>query len=102
MSYILLEYSCGACGDTVESLERRSEVSAEQPCPCGGVLARCLSAPKVMTVWGAAVSQGKSDERPPGVRDTSKLAEGQKWSEFKAERKKDQQERRFKQLRAVL
>lgn len=100
--WFLVEFFCEACGQTVESLERRSEVPASKPCECGATSVLCVSAPKIGTVWGAAVSTGKSDERPPGVVDTSVLADGTKWSEWKARRAKERVERRWAANRAAI
>ena len=94
MSWLLLEYRCD-CGVTIESLERRGEEPPTLPCRvCGGTADRAISAVRSKTVWGAAVSTGKSDPPPPGVMDTRGLAEGMSYAEFRQRRRQDRIERR--------
>lgn len=71
MSWIMVEYHCGICGHTFESLEKRPpEVSYK--CPnedCEARAFRCISPVKGKTVWAWA-ERGSIDEPPPGAFST--------------------------------
>jgi hypothetical protein len=71
----LQEFQCTRCPQTTESLERSAEMPDSIPCACGGNAERCISAPKVKTVWAWCDRQvGPKDECPPWSYDTEHLA----------------------------
>lgn len=100
MSWLMTEYLC-RCGHRTESLEVRGDVSTSVPCEaCGRRASRCLSSPKVKTVWASAATQGRSDPPPsPTAMDTRAIWEGQTVKEWRKERKKVWQEHDRKQRR---
>ena len=78
----MIEQNCEACGRVVENLVRVTCLDIADPCPCGaGELVRCMSAPKVKTVWAWVTPQsGPREEPPPGAYDTEHLAhDGMSW-----------------------
>lgn len=91
---ILYDYRCTSklCGYMHESLEHYE--IREKPCPeCGAPAIRAMPAPKVRTVYGAAVSYGGREAPPhPGMMDTRSLAEGESYSSWKARRQKARSE----------
>jgi hypothetical protein len=82
VSYIVIEFLCPA-GHRAASLEDRAEVRERRPCECGEVGERTISAPR-LKVPVSSVSRGKADERPEGVPDTSLLAEGMPYDEWRS------------------
>lgn len=83
MSLIAREYLCPA-GHRHAAIVPRSEDPLETACGvCGEVAERVISAPR-LKFPRASVTRGKSDERPPGVPDTSLLADGMPRSEWEA------------------
>jgi hypothetical protein len=82
MSYIALEYLCPA-GHRSASLEPRADPRQTRDCDCGATASRTISAPRVKIPIATAATRGKSDERPPGVPDTSLLAEGMPYREWR-------------------
>lgn len=98
---MLREFFCDTCTLLVESLEKRGAEDSEKPCGCGGRQRRCMSAPRPATVWGA-VATGKSDERPPGVMDTSALADGMPYTEWRKKRDNMIRDERYSALKQAM
>lgn len=72
-----------------------------EPVACGLASPWRISSPhpKVLSVpCFAAVRGGDMKDRPPGMLDTRKLADGQSMKEWKGEREKERLERRHQQL----
>ena len=84
MSYLMVEYLCAGCG-RFESLESRPAPESTVHA-CGEQAPRVVSAVAVKLPYGT-VSQGVNEERPPGVMDTSKLADWMSMADWKADRK---------------
>lgn len=102
MSWRLIEFECPDHGRFEELLPRsEAALTSSHGCPsCGAVSDRIISAPKAGTVWGAAVSRGKSDPRPnPGVLNTESLADGRKYSDWKKERREFRAEERRREIK---
>ncbi len=82
------EYLCPACG-RVESLERRPPPPAIACPSCGKRSTACVSAVASKTCWASAGTQGKPEPPPrPTATNFIPLGEGQKKSEWQAQRKK--------------
>lgn len=94
---ILRDWKCHDCEWIFESLEDRGAVLIRCP-DCGGDAIPQISGTHAGTVWGAAASQGASQERPSWAMDTRKLAEGQTWRQWKRERQKQRAEERRKEF----
>lgn len=61
----LYEYSCDACGETIEALQRFSDPPLEKCSSCGGNLERLVSAPAIQfkgTGWYVTDYGNKSDQ----------------------------------------
>lgn len=94
---ILLDFRCRSCGEAFESLERRPP-PAETGCECGGTADRIVSAVHFKQQLASAAKQGAPEEPPPGAMDTRALAEGQRFSEWKRERRKGLAKRRLDEV----
>ena len=82
-SFICIEYGCAVCGQRFDSLEDRAEPAASLP-HCGQPAPRVVSAP-MGRVRGTEVIRGESDRPPPGAMDTSALADGMPYKEWRAQ-----------------
>lgn len=132
MSFILVEYVCPGCGERFESLEERPaptekihrcgyvESSAPgvlqkgplRPHHAGNGIDRvkwgkaelAISAPKPQIVSRppTPVARGKSDPLPPRALNTSPLADGMKYREWRKRRSEMWQNERFKQVKREL
>jgi len=85
MSWIMVEYLCPEHG-RFESLEVRPAPSS-RACECGSSADLAVSAVSCKMPYGEIVARGENDERPPGVPNTEKLADGMSYSDWKKERK---------------
>lgn len=102
MSYINLDFYCGDCDATTnETVERPPPPS--YPCEiCGRLAERCLSAVRFKTPL-VTVKTGKSDGPPsPLAMDTSPLADGMPYYEWRQKRDKVFDEERRRKLREKL
>lgn len=88
MSYILLEYLCGVCGERFESLEDRGNPSKFQY-HCNSKAPRVLSAPRVKAPLVTVERAGREDRAASGVASTRPLAEGMSTSAWKAARRQE-------------
>jgi hypothetical protein len=85
VSWICLEYQCPA-GHRAASLEDRADPPASKPCDtCNALAERVISAPRIKIPLSSVTTTGRStSERPPGVPDTSLLADGMPMREWRA------------------
>ena len=104
MALRMQDWWCDACAARVAETLEETPVPAARPCPrCGGEAEPAIGAPKVKTVWGAAVERGKPDEKPHEfAMDTSALADGMSMTEWRAKRKKIRNEVRHRRVRKLL
>jgi hypothetical protein len=83
---ILADFTCPHHG-RFEALAESDADSA--PCPCGASSPWSPTAPAVHTAFVVSASRGKSDPAPSKLAtDTRPLMEGQRYSEWRKERKK--------------
>lgn len=87
MSYILVEFSCPACGRFESLVHRPAPPSVKHD--CGEVAGRAISAVKSKTCWASAATRGKPDPAPrPTATDTIPLGEGMPRRDWKEARRK--------------
>lgn len=102
MSFILVEFRCGGCGERFESLQERPAPARILHVACGQDAERIISAVKavVASAKPTPVSRGKSDPPPgPAAVDTRALADGASMQEWKAKRSAVWRERRYQQIK---
>lgn len=94
MSWVMLEFRCGVCGQVFEELVARK--AGEYTAPhCDAEAPSVLSAPRVATSYKVSVERGSTAPPPPNVVDTRPLAEGQSLREWKANRAKKRAKERY-------
>jgi hypothetical protein len=97
----LREFDCAEHGMFEERVVDPGESS---PCPlCGAEAARVDSAPAVHTQFVVSATQGKSEPKPHRMSmDTRPLAEGQRFLDWKKDRKKLWEEKRKERVMELL
>lgn len=103
MTWIVREYLCDACARRFESFEARGVEVSTRPCPSCQAPAPCvISAASVKIPAFQGVVTGKSDPRPPGMLDTSAIADGMSVGEWRGRRRKQRADRRRAKIRQMI